>query len=55
MLKCWSYRPEDRPTFRYCLEVLTTLKENTIDLQITSKNINRIQNGKLVFGKLFTG
>ncbi|GAB0094112.1 Tyrosine-protein kinase receptor [Sergentomyia squamirostris] len=36
MLKCWSYCPEDRPTFRYCLEILEALKDSTNDsIQIT--------------------
>lgn len=30
MLKCWSYNPECRPTFKYCLEVLQNLKESII-------------------------
>lgn len=47
MLKCWSYRPEDRPTFRYCLDVLLVLKENTSDaIQITANTLNRPQNGE---------
>lgn len=31
MLKCWSYAPENRPTFRYCLEILQDLFEHTTD------------------------
>lgn len=47
MLKCWSYRPEERPTFRYCLDVLLDLKENTsAAIQIVSSSNNRQQNGK---------
>ncbi|XP_063703914.1 proto-oncogene tyrosine-protein kinase ROS isoform X2 [Culicoides brevitarsis] len=29
MLKCWNYCPENRPTFRHCLDVLKDLKEKT--------------------------
>lgn len=25
MLKCWEFDPENRPTFKYCLEVLEDL------------------------------
>lgn len=47
MLKCWSYLPEDRPTFRYCLEVLEDLKRNTSEsILITVSNSNRSSNGK---------
>nr|CAD7427326.1 unnamed protein product [Timema monikensis] len=28
MLKCWSYNPESRPTFKYCLDVLLELKDH---------------------------
>ncbi|XP_065076468.1 proto-oncogene tyrosine-protein kinase ROS isoform X3 [Ochlerotatus camptorhynchus] len=45
MLKCWSYSPEDRPTFRYLLEVLKSLKERTSDsIQITSQFPCKVQN-----------
>lgn len=27
MNKCWSFNPDERPTFKYCLEVLVELKE----------------------------
>lgn len=29
MLKCWNYSADQRPTFRYCLEVLKTLESRT--------------------------
>lgn len=29
MIKCWSFNPENRPTFKHCLEALTRLKELT--------------------------
>uniref|UniRef100_A0A182VVI6 Tyrosine-protein kinase receptor n=1 Tax=Anopheles minimus TaxID=112268 RepID=A0A182VVI6_9DIPT len=29
MKYCWRFSPDERPTFRYCLEVLRTLRENT--------------------------
>uniref|UniRef100_A0A2M4A502 Tyrosine-protein kinase receptor n=1 Tax=Anopheles triannulatus TaxID=58253 RepID=A0A2M4A502_9DIPT len=29
MKYCWSFSPDERPTFRYCLEVLEVLRENT--------------------------
>ncbi|XP_055602255.1 proto-oncogene tyrosine-protein kinase ROS isoform X2 [Uranotaenia lowii] len=45
MLKCWSYSPEERPTFRYCLEELKSLKERTSDsIQITSQFPSKVQN-----------
>ncbi|XP_055681919.1 protein sevenless isoform X2 [Lutzomyia longipalpis] len=51
MLKCWSYCPEDRPTFRYCLEVLQTLKNNTSDcIPITVQHIYRNAGNKVVSG-----
>ncbi|XP_029733314.1 proto-oncogene tyrosine-protein kinase ROS isoform X3 [Aedes albopictus] len=46
MLKCWSYSPDDRPTFRYLLEVLKNLKEETSDsIKITSQFPCKVQNG----------
>ncbi|XP_049872297.1 proto-oncogene tyrosine-protein kinase ROS isoform X2 [Pectinophora gossypiella] len=27
--KCWSYSPDGRPSFRHCLEVVTTLRDKT--------------------------
>ncbi|XP_062538057.1 proto-oncogene tyrosine-protein kinase ROS isoform X2 [Armigeres subalbatus] len=45
MLKCWSYSPEDRPTFRYLLEILKSLKERTSDsIKITSQFPCKVQN-----------
>lgn len=41
MLKCWSYRPEERPTFRYCLEVLQLLRNNCEAVHINMQNSNR--------------
>lgn len=29
MLKCWNYSADQRPTFRYCLDVLQLLQEQT--------------------------
>ncbi|XP_049539733.1 protein sevenless isoform X3 [Anopheles darlingi] len=29
MKYCWKFSPDERPTFRYCLEVLEVLRENT--------------------------
>jgi hypothetical protein len=28
MQKCWSYNPDSRPTFKYCLESLEELMES---------------------------
>uniref|UniRef100_A0A1B0DB76 Fibronectin type-III domain-containing protein n=1 Tax=Phlebotomus papatasi TaxID=29031 RepID=A0A1B0DB76_PHLPP len=51
MLKCWSYCPEDRPTFRYCLEVVEALKDNTNDsIQITMQHMYRNGGHKIVSG-----
>lgn len=30
MLKCWSYEPERRPTFKFCLEILEGLHLNSL-------------------------
>uniref|UniRef100_A0A1B0CKJ2 Fibronectin type-III domain-containing protein n=1 Tax=Lutzomyia longipalpis TaxID=7200 RepID=A0A1B0CKJ2_LUTLO len=46
-----GYCPEDRPTFRYCLEVLQTLKNNTSDcIPITVQHIYRNAGNKVVSG-----
>lgn len=55
MLKCWSYSPEDRPTFRYLLEILKSLKERTSDsIQITSQFPCKVQND-IKFGSSGSG
>ncbi|XP_055298116.1 proto-oncogene tyrosine-protein kinase ROS isoform X4 [Sitodiplosis mosellana] len=41
MLKCWSYRPEERPTFRYCLDVLQSLRTKFEDIRINLENASR--------------
>lgn len=41
MLKCWSYRPEERPTFRYCLDTLQSLRNQCAEMQINIENTNR--------------
>lgn len=47
MLKCWSYLPDDRPTFLYCLEVLKLLQLHTSDeIQITVQFPSWAPNGK---------
>lgn len=40
MLKCWSYRPDDRPTFRYCLEVLLDLQNTCETMELNAHNLN---------------
>lgn len=46
MLKCWNYCPENRPTFRYCLEVLMNLKDQTCaNIQLTSQFPEKIFQG----------
>lgn len=35
MMKCWSFNPENRPTFKYCLETLENLKEITANAPLT--------------------
>ncbi|CAG2069298.1 unnamed protein product, partial [Timema podura] len=44
MLKCWSYNPESRPTFKYCLDVLLELKDRVglSDVQ----NVSRTASGE---------
>ncbi|XP_058444154.1 protein sevenless isoform X2 [Malaya genurostris] len=55
MLKCWSYSPEDRPTFRYCLEELKSLQERTSDsILITSQFPCKVQND-IKFGNSGSG
>lgn len=34
MLRCWSFNPEERPMFIYCLDVLMDLKKKTSDAQM---------------------
>lgn len=54
MLKCWSYLPDDRPTFLYCLEVLKLLQLHTSDeIQITVQFPSWAPNGKNFFPIFF--
>lgn len=54
MLKCWSYSPDDRPTFLYCLEVLKLLQLHTSDsIQITVQFPSWAPNGKIFFLKTY--
>lgn len=56
MLKCWSYSPDDRPTFLYCLEVLKLLQLHTSDsIQITVQFPSWAPNGKIFFNDYFNG
>uniref|UniRef100_T1HB35 Tyrosine-protein kinase receptor n=1 Tax=Rhodnius prolixus TaxID=13249 RepID=T1HB35_RHOPR len=34
MMKCWSFNPEERPTFRYCLDVLDDILSHTDDVAL---------------------
>ncbi|XP_046670760.1 proto-oncogene tyrosine-protein kinase ROS-like isoform X1 [Homalodisca vitripennis] len=34
MLRCWSFNPEERPMFIYCLDVLMELKRKTANAQL---------------------
>lgn len=48
MLECWKFLPGERPTFRYCLEVLEQLKTTTsssIEITVATPN-PRHSNGK---------
>ncbi|KAK7868921.1 hypothetical protein R5R35_014230 [Gryllus longicercus] len=36
MLKTWSYNPENRPTFKYCLETLEDLKSKTAPIPLAA-------------------
>ncbi|XP_040173385.1 protein sevenless isoform X2 [Anopheles arabiensis] len=48
MKYCWKFSPEERPTFRYCLEVLRALRENTSeDTQIIAPFPAKLQQGSL--------
>lgn len=47
MIKCWSYKPEQRSSFRYCLDELLLLQQNTSDsIVITSDTLNRSSHQK---------
>ncbi|XP_049298477.1 protein sevenless isoform X2 [Anopheles funestus] len=51
MQYCWRFSPDERPTFRYCLEVLRTLRENTSeDTQIIAPFPAKLQQGSLRYG-----
>nr|CAD7258654.1 unnamed protein product [Timema shepardi] len=43
MLKCWSYNPESRPTFKYCLDVLLELKDHVSLSDV--QNVSRTASG----------
>uniref|UniRef100_A0A182N0T5 Tyrosine-protein kinase receptor n=1 Tax=Anopheles dirus TaxID=7168 RepID=A0A182N0T5_9DIPT len=48
MKYCWRFSPDERPTFRYCLEVLKTLRANTSeDTQIIAPFPAKLQQGSL--------
>lgn len=53
MLKCWSYRPEERPTFRYCLDVLQSLRTKFEDIRINMENASRNFTGKRLHVNFF--
>lgn len=54
MLRCWSERKEDRPSFRYCLDVVQTLAETTSKaIQIKSGSLSRLHNGKSLGGGIY--
>lgn len=57
MLNCWSYQPENRPTFKYCLEVLEELHNSTTDSPLTAVHtgvyISSIANGKYFIKSVF--
>lgn len=51
MKYCWRFSPDERPTFRYCLEVLRALRENTSeDTQIIAPFPAKLQQGSLRYG-----
>uniref|UniRef100_A0A182IPU5 Tyrosine-protein kinase receptor n=1 Tax=Anopheles atroparvus TaxID=41427 RepID=A0A182IPU5_ANOAO len=48
MKYCWRFSPEARPTFRYCLEELKVIRENTSeDTQIIAPFPTKLQQGTL--------
>ncbi|XP_050074144.1 protein sevenless [Anopheles maculipalpis] len=50
MKYCWRFSPDERPTFRYCLEVLRALRENTSeDTQIIAPFPAKLQQGSMRF------
>lgn len=49
MLKCWNYCPENRPTFRHCLDALKDLKEKTSgSIQIVAQFPDKVISGKFL-------
>ena len=55
MKYCWKFSPEERPTFRYCLEVLRALRENTSeDTQIIAPFPAKLQQGRTARKKMLS-
>uniref|UniRef100_T1IRG8 receptor protein-tyrosine kinase n=1 Tax=Strigamia maritima TaxID=126957 RepID=T1IRG8_STRMM len=42
MLLCWNYNPDNRPTFKYCLDQLQELKRKSADLPTCVHNNNYV-------------
>lgn len=43
MMKCWSFNPEERPTFRYCLDVLDDILSHTDDVALQGTFISKLR------------
>lgn len=43
MLKCWNFEAENRPTFKYCLNALTTLHAQT-----SRNSVTGVHNGQYI-------
>ncbi|XP_014249043.1 proto-oncogene tyrosine-protein kinase ROS [Cimex lectularius] len=39
MIKCWNFNPEERPTFKYCLDVLEEILKNTEDIPLNTSTL----------------
>lgn len=53
MNECWSYFPQDRPSFRVCLDKLEALKKQMKDSPKFSQIIESVYNQNYVLSRKF--